>query len=82
MWPPNSPDLIAVDYIILEILQMNLYITCICMHLQEWKHQLRTEQAKLDHVSSHSPITSLVDFDQWCRICTPSLADFCTRYNV
>jgi len=49
LWPPSSPDLNLVDYSVWGILQEKVYKTHIT-DLDELKHQLRTEWAKLDHV--------------------------------
>ena len=47
-WPPNSPDLNPVDYSVWSILQEKVYKTCIT-DLDDLKHRIRTEWAKLDH---------------------------------
>ena len=48
LWPPNSPDLNPVDYSVWSILQEKVYKTCIT-DLDDLKHRIRTEWAKLDH---------------------------------
>ena len=47
LWPPNSPDLNPVDYSVWSILQ-KVYKTRIT-DLDDLKHHIRTELAKLDH---------------------------------
>jgi len=47
LWPPNSPDLNMVDYSIWSILQ-EVYRTRMT-DLNDLKHHIRTEWAKLDH---------------------------------
>ena len=49
LWPPNSPDLIPVDYSMSGLLQEKVYKIHIT-ELDELKHQLRMESANLDHV--------------------------------
>jgi len=48
LWPSNSPDLNPVDYSVWSILQENVYKTRIT-DLDDVKHRIRTESAKLDH---------------------------------
>jgi len=48
LWPPNSPDLNPVDYSVWNILQEKVYKTRIT-DLDDLKHHIRTEWAKLDH---------------------------------
>jgi len=48
LWPQNSPDLNPVDYNGWSILQEKVYKTCIT-DLNDLKHRVRTEWAKLDH---------------------------------
>jgi len=48
LWPPNSPDLYTVDYSVWSILQEKVYKTRIT-DLDDLKHRIRTESAKLDH---------------------------------
>ena len=49
LWPPNSPDLNPVDYSVWSILQEKVYKTRIA-DLDDLKHRIKTEWAKLDHV--------------------------------
>jgi len=49
MWPPKSPDLNPTDYSMWCILQENVGKTRIT-DLDDLKHRIRTEWAKLDHV--------------------------------
>jgi len=48
VWPPNSPDLNLVDHSMWSILQEKVYKTRIT-DLDDLKHRIRTEWAKLDH---------------------------------
>jgi len=48
LWPPNSPDLTPVDKSVWGILQDKVYKTCMT-DLDDLKHRIRTEWAKLDH---------------------------------
>ena len=48
LWPLNSPDLNPVDESVWGILQDKVYKTCMT-DLDELKHRIRTEWAKLDH---------------------------------
>jgi len=48
LWPPNSADLNPVDYGVWSILQEQVYKTRIT-DLDDLKHHIRTEWAKLDH---------------------------------
>jgi len=47
-WPTNSPDLNPVDYNVWSTLQEKVYKTSIT-DLNDLKHRIRTEWAKLDH---------------------------------
>jgi len=49
LWPPSSPDLNLVDYSVWSILQKKVYKTRIT-DLEDLKHRIRTEWAKLDQV--------------------------------
>jgi len=48
LWPKNSPDINPVDYSVWSILQEKMYKTRIT-DLDDLKHRIRTEWAKLDH---------------------------------
>ena len=48
LWPPNSPDLNPVEYSVWSTLQETVYKTHIT-DLDDLKHHIRTEWAKLDH---------------------------------
>jgi len=48
LWPQNSPDLSKVGYSVWSILQEKVYKTRIT-DLDNLKHRIRTEWAKLDH---------------------------------
>jgi len=50
IWPPNSTDLNPVDYSVWSILQEKVYKTRIT-DLDDRKHRIRTEWAKLDHAA-------------------------------
>jgi len=49
LWPPNSPYLNSFEYIVWSILQEKVTKTRIT-DLDDLKHRIRTEYAKLDHV--------------------------------
>jgi len=60
LWPPNSPDSNPVDRSLWSILQEKVYKTRIA-DLDDLKHPIRTEWAKLDHAVIVAAVS------QWLR---------------
>jgi len=55
LWSPQSPHLNPVDWSVWGILQDKVYKTCMT-DLDDLKHSIRTEWAKLDHAVIAAPL--------------------------
>ena len=55
LWPPNSPDLNAVDYTVCSALQERVYRTKIS-DVDELKRRITSEWASLSHTAIDSAV--------------------------
>jgi len=78
IWPPNSPDLNPVDYIVwgLGLLQENVYKT----RVTDWEQSgaISRKAGLCRHCGSYASVASLTAPEQWCVFYTLSLATFPT----